>query len=119
MITAVVGSRTFQDAATLYQVLDTLVPPVSAVVSGGAAGADTLAEAWARARAVPCTVLKPDWSKGRQAGHLRNYDIVQASDRVVAFWDGTSKGTASTLAMARRAGKPLTIIDSGPSVGCR
>jgi YspA, cpYpsA-related SLOG family len=110
MITAVVGTRTFQDADALARVLDTLDPPVTRVVSGGAAGADTLAEAWARKHAVPCTVLKPDWSKGRQAGHLRNYDIVQASDRVVAFWDGVSKGTASTIAMARRAGKLLMVI---------
>jgi hypothetical protein len=107
MITAIVGSRGFDDYTSMCQVLSALTPQVTMVVSGGAKGADTLAERWAYANSIPCKVLRPDWSKGRGAGHIRNSDIVRMSERVVAFWDGVSPGTKSTIDMARRSNKEV------------
>ena len=82
------------------------------IVTGGARGADALAEAWARAHGIAVTVHRPDYSRyGRNAPHVRNAAIIADADRVVAFWDGKSRGTASVIAKARRGGKQVEIID--------
>jgi hypothetical protein len=62
------------------------------------------------ARGVPVTRLIPDWKKhGRAAGIIRNTDIVKQADKVVAFWDGKSKGTQDTIGKARKANKLLYV----------
>ena len=116
MRVAIVGSRTFRDKDLLWKTMDGLTydgKPVTPalIVSGGASGADTLGEAWAKAHAIPIKIFKPDWLKyGRAAGPIRNRDIVQEADLVVAFWDGVSKGTLSTRNEARKAGKPFMCV---------
>lgn len=39
---------------------------------------------------------------GKQAAYIRNEQMVNASDYVVAFWDGKSKGTKMTIDLALR-----------------
>lgn len=46
----------------------------------------------------------------RAAPHVRNRTIARNCDRLVAFWDGQSRGTISTVEMARRLGKPVQVI---------
>lgn len=89
MILAVVGSRTFTNYQLLTQTLDNY--QITEIVSGGAFGADTLEHN------IKLTVLKPNWSIGRHAGLLRNSDIVNHADQVIAFWDGQSKGTLDSI----------------------
>lgn len=36
---------------------------------------------------------------------MRNRDIVNDSDLVIAFWNGWSKGTASSIELAKRNGE--------------
>jgi hypothetical protein len=60
---------------------------------------------------VPTRIFYPNWRKhGRIAGILRNKDIVNHSSRIVAFWDGVSKGTQNSIATAYKVNKPVTII---------
>lgn len=108
---AVVGSRGFSSYDQLRNVLDG-VANITRVVSGGADGADTLAARFARERGIELQVFLPDWAQyGKAAGPIRNRLIVEASDVVVAFWDGTSRGTASTIAIAKELGKPCSVVD--------
>ncbi len=44
-----------------------------------------------------------------QAAFLRNGLIVDACTRLVAFWDGQSKGTGNSIHLAEKAGKPVEI----------
>jgi len=70
------------------------IPTDVTIVSGGARGADTLAENYAKMIGVNTIIFKADWKKyGRAAGMIRNKDIIAQADVVVAFWDGKSKGT--------------------------
>jgi len=86
--------------------------PGDVIVSGGAKGPDSLAEEAALARGIPVTVYVPDYTKyGRAAPHVRNRMIAHTCDRLVAFWDGKSRGTASTVDMARRFGKEVRVIE--------
>ena len=109
---AIVGSRTVTDLAMVCAEADVIhaSTPVAELISGGAQGADSLGEAWAMARGIPVRRLIPDWKKhGRAAGVIRNTDIVKQADKVVAFWDGTSRGTRDTIGKARRADKLMYV----------
>ncbi len=104
----VVGSRGFRDYRKLNDVLVDAKP--SRVISGGAMGADTLAETWARRNGVETQIFLPDHKRYRHAYHHRNRLIAEACDRLIAFWDGSSTGTKYTIDYARRIGKPVEII---------
>ena len=103
-VVAVVGSRGLAACAALLARLAELAP--AELVSGGAAGADTLGAEWARANGVPLRVLRPDYrAHGPAAPHVRNAEIVAAADVVLVVWDGKSQGTLSAARAAARLGR--------------
>lgn len=106
---AVVGSRTFGDKVLLSQEVGKLLP--SLIVSGGARGADSLAEEWALRFRIPTRIYPAEWDKyGRSAGFRRNRDIVDGCEVLLAFWDGESRGTAHSIKLAESAGKVVRVI---------
>ena len=107
-VIAIVGSRDFNDYELLKAEMNKV--EIKKIVTGGANGADLLAEYYAREHNIPVEVFKPDWKLGRHAGILRNRLIVENSDAVIAFWNGQSKGTLSTINHAKKLGKPVSIV---------
>lgn len=110
----VVGSREFP-LGQKHLIVDFInsLPEDTLVVSGGAKGVDTWAVESAVANNLKWLIFWPDWDKyGKRAGFIRNQKIVDASDEIVAFWDGVSRGTMNTVRRAREAGKKVTIIKS-------
>lgn len=108
----VVGYRHFDDYDRLCRELTAVarlygVP--DRVVSGGATGADALAERWAREQKVPLTVHKP---KAFTAKELlaRNTLIVRDSAIVVAFVHKDSRGTWDTVRKARKAKRIVIVV---------
>ena len=90
----------------------------SLVISGGAKGADTYGVQWAQARDIPIKEYKPNQkliniTNFRNAAMTRNTDIVNSSDRVVAFWDGKSTGTKDTLTKAKTLKKKVSYFNVG------
>lgn len=72
------------------------------LLSGGARGIDKMAEAWAKERKVPVVLYLPDYKRFKRGAPLvRNQEMVDTCDGVVAFWDGKSKGTKFVLDRAR------------------
>ena len=110
MILAIVGSRTFQDYVLLCHVVEQVKGNISVIVSGGAEGADTLAERYADEHGIAMKVYPANWALyGKSAGYRRNQTIVHNADAVIAFWDGNSAGTAHTIELARLAGVPVYV----------
>lgn len=110
MKVAIIGSREFPQLERVDSYVDTLHAE-DVVVSGGARGVDLRAEQRARSRGLKVHIIRADWARhGRKAGFMRNPDIVAAADRVVAFWDGTSRGTADSIEIARKTGKPVEVV---------
>lgn len=111
---AVIGSRSFRNTKKGFKILDSIHRRlcVTVVVSGGAPeGGDRVAELWAEARKIPVELHKAEWDKyGKAAGFIRNVLIIKASDRVLAFWDGQSKGTKHSLDLARKHKKLRRIV---------
>lgn len=106
----VIGSRGFNDNELLCSVLDE--HQISCIVSGGAEGADTLAGLYASERRIKTEIYKPHWNMyGKRAAAVRNRQIVEASDYIIAFWDGKSPGTKMTIGMAQKVGKNVIVID--------
>ena len=113
----IIGSRTFNDYELLKEVMNDYLNRdnelnCELVVSGGARGADYLGERWAKENDIPTLIFKPEWDKyGKSAGFRRNQDIVKNSDFVVAFWDGVSKGSKSSIDLCVKLGIPVRIIN--------
>ena len=107
------GSRSMADKELVFAELDKFRKknPSLVLISGGAKGADSIAEEWAKARGAPITQYKPDWKKyGRGAGIVRNKEMVLAADFVIAFWDGMSKGTKFVIDLCYKAGKECKVV---------
>ncbi len=106
---AIIGSRGFNDYDLLKTMID--LTDVDLIVSGGAKGADSLANILAEENQIPIKVFLPEWKKyGYRAGFIRNSYIIEEADKVIAFWDGQSKGTLDSINKAKILGKPITIV---------
>lgn len=113
---AIVGSRGFTDYQEMKKIVGQIFQndfsSIEKIVSGGAVGADSLARTLASELKVSLQEFLPDWKTfGRKAGPLRNADIIKAADVVIAFWDGDSKGTKSSIALAIKNGKRVFVYD--------
>ncbi len=81
------------------------------IVSGGAVGVDFSAKEFALKQGIKITEFFPKYEVyGRAAPIIRNKEIVDYSDRIIAFWDGNSKGTLSVIKYAQKQGKPCKIV---------
>ena len=107
----VCGGRDYSDVNRVYRVLDEFHEQYDAMgipmvlIAGGATGADTIAENWAKDRGVYCEVYRADWARYKNAaGPLRNARMLEEGnpDLVLAFAGG--KGTADMVSRAKKAG---------------
>lgn len=81
------------------------------IVSGGAVGVDRCAAEYARKNGIRLTEFLPRYEQyGRAAPIVRNREIVDYSDKIIAFWNGSSRGTLSVIKYAQKTGKPCEII---------
>ena len=110
---SVVGSRTFNDYQILKNKLDEInkKTKITLIISGSAKGADSLAEKWANENNIETKIYHPDWETyGKKAGIIRNKDIILNSDRMICFWDNTSKGTLHSINLADFHNIPYNIV---------
>jgi hypothetical protein len=108
MRVAVIGTRTFNDYGLLEQLLVEINPSV--IISGGAGGADQLAAKYANENKIELVEIKPNWKSGRHAGLLRNTQIVNSAEFLLALWDGKSKGTKDSIDKAVKQQLPVKIV---------
>ncbi len=109
---AIVGSRNFTDYKRFSQIIGKIKGQITLIVSGGARGADTLAERYAKEKAIPYLIFPANWDKyGKQAGPLRNQDIVDNADTMVAFLAPESRGTKDSIKKAQAKRIPVHIVN--------
>ena len=100
----IAGGRTFTDYDLLSSICDKAFKNLSDVeiVSGCAKGADKLGEIYAITKGYKLKRFPADWEKnGKKAGYMRNTDMSLYADALIAFWDGTSKGTKHMIDIAK------------------
>ncbi len=112
----VTGGRDFDDYGMMCRKLNQLLVEKSktheiVIVSGGARGADALAETYARARGYRLEVFSADWQRhGRAAGPKRNAWMAAAGHALAAFWDGNSQETWDLIQRAEDKKIPVRIV---------
>lgn len=114
MKVAVIGSRELWiDDLGKYLPEDT-----TEIVSGGARGVDTCAKNYAVRNNIILTEFLPEYDKyGKIAPLLRNNEIIEYADMVLAFWDGKSRGTYYVISKCKELNKPFRVYQQkSPSV---
>jgi predicted Rossmann fold nucleotide-binding protein DprA/Smf involved in DNA uptake len=117
-VMAIVGYRDFHDKVEFDRLMNHLIvtydimKDVETIVSGGATGVDSLAKLWAEARNIDFIEIKPDYAKyGKVAPLIRNGEIVDKADFVVAMVSIHSRGTLNTIAHAKKQHKKCYIVN--------
>ena len=109
----IAGSRNIATPDALRDALADSGFDVSEVVSGGARGVDQLGEWWAAHEGLPVKVFKADWKKhGRAAGPIRNRQMAEYADALLAIWDGESPGTKNMIEEAQKRGLKVHVHNS-------
>ena len=75
---------------------------ITHVITGGARGIDKAAEVWAKKNNIPVTVMLANWDKfGKaEAGAIRNREMADRGEALIAIWDGYSSGAKHMIAVA-------------------
>lgn len=119
----IAGSRDFDDYELLKSEVIRIIKEAGDVekhiriISGGGIGADRLGEQFASGLGYDIERFPADWDRyGKQAGFLRNVEMAEAAvqggndGRLIAFWDGVSKGTRHIIDTAIKYGLITHVI---------
>jgi hypothetical protein len=112
----IAGSRSVVEETTVAQALtESKFNPVL-IVSGGARGVDRLGEDVALKLGLPVRHYIPDWDGlGKRAGMVRNADMGNYADALVACWDNQSSGTKGMIDYMKRINKPSFVKTVEPT----
>lgn len=110
----VAGSRNFTDFSVLTEFCDKMLQNKREqgieIISGTAKGADRLGEQYAKQRAFDLKCFPADWNTlGKRAGIVRNQQMGDYADALIAFWDGKSHGTHHMIEYMKKLKKPCRI----------
>lgn len=113
MKTIIAGSRDIGNYMLVRQAvaLSGFKDQITEVVSGGARGIDRLGERYAKEEGIPYVVFTPEWEiYGKRAGILRNAEMADYADALIAIWDGESRGTKHMIDDARKKGLKVFVF---------
>ena len=117
MRTIIAGSRDFHSLPVLIEAIDSCGFEVSEVVSGRARGADRIGEEWALRNDIPIIYHPANWDKfGRSAGYIRNSEMAEDAEALIAIWDGRSHGTKNMIEVARKKGLEVFVYEFSEEV---
>lgn len=114
----VAGGRDFNDYKLLKKHLDhalrNRIGEGITIVSGAARGADSLGEKYAKENSYEIDSHPADWERyGKSAGYIRNKEMAQTADALMAFWDGKSRGTKHMIDLAEKEGLKVIVVKYG------
>lgn len=83
---------------------------IDTIISGTARGVDQLGEQCADLKKWSKVLFPANWERsGRAAGYYRNTDMAEYADRLIAVWDGKSKGTLHMIHSMKELGKAVFV----------
>ena len=114
MKTIIAGSRDFKDYDLLKKQVNyyrTYKGIITEIVSGCARGADALGEQYALENGIQLKYFPADWDKHKKAaGPIRNRQMAEYADALIAVWDGSSRGTKNMIDEMHKLNKPVFVI---------
>lgn len=112
MKTIIAGTRTIEDKNVVYFAIEKSQFKITEVVSGKAKGVDSIGEKWAIDNNIPIIEFPAHWTQfGKKAGPLRNQEMVEYADALIAVWNGASSGTKDVINRARKNGLKIFIYN--------
>lgn len=109
----IAGSRegfTYDDVVSAITDFSEHLNTVTEIVSGTARGVDRMGEQFANETNIPIKRFPADWeTKGKSAGAIRNRQMGDYADALLALWDGKSSGTRHMINYMRSLNKPVYI----------
>lgn len=103
MRTIIAGSRTIKDYSVVEKAVKASGFTITEVVSGNAAGVDKLGECYGANHNISVSLFPANWNQyGRSAGPIRNREMAENADALIAIWDGVSRGTKNMIDVARK-----------------
>ena len=114
--TIIAGGRDFMDYNLLKEKVNKILQEKKVthkivIISGCARGADTLGLRYATENAFDVEKYPAEWGNyGKKAGYMRNVEMAENADAIIAFWDGKSKGTKHMIDIATERNLPIRII---------
>ena len=112
MKTIIAGCRDFYDYDFLNEKVEAHISSITEIVSGAARGVDNLGEAFGYNHNIPVKRFPADWNKhGNAAGPIRNRQMAEYADQLIAFWDGQSRGTMNMIDTMRKMNKLFTVYE--------
>lgn len=106
---AVIGGREFTDEKLMNRILTDFVKPEDEIISGGAKGADSMAEKWSKEHNIKFQAFKPEANQEYYFAK-RNSEVADACDILIAFPDKNSHGTYHTVGLAIGYKKRVIVI---------
>ena len=99
----IAGSREITDYELVLQAITNANFDITSVVSGCARGVDRLGERFAKECGLPIHQFPADWNgpHKKAAGHVRNAEMANFGDALIAIWDGSSPGTKGMINLAK------------------
>jgi len=87
---------------------------ITEVVSGCAYGVDRMGEQFAAQYGIPVRKFPADWdTHGKKAGYLRNIQMAEYGDVLVALSYNNSRGTKMMIELARKYGLQSFVLRRG------
>ncbi|MGN1112523.1 MAG: DNA-processing protein DprA [Acutalibacteraceae bacterium] len=112
MRVAVIGSRNL----TVSNLENYLPKDTTEIISGGARGIDTCAKKYALKNNIKMTEFLPEYKKYQKRAPLqRNLQIINYADIIIAFWDGTSRGTKYVIDNCKKINKKIIVYQINKS----
>ena len=109
---AIIGSRDFKDKELVEKKLAKELTDINTeVITGGARGVDTWVEEFCEKDCTVCKIIRPINPANKLDYLFRNIEIITMADKIIAFWDGKSKGTKFVIDYAKARGKEVEIIE--------
>ena len=106
----IAGSRTITAWPPVAEAIKASGFKVTEVVSGTAQGVDSTGASLAALHGMALKEFPADWkTHGKRAGMLRNRQMAEYADALIAVWDGVSRGTANMIEEMRKLGKPVYV----------
>lgn len=110
----VAGSREFKDYQLLEKTLDDFLQDrkePTRILCGMAHGADELGLLYAHRHNYELEKHPAKWDiHGKRAGFIRNEEMANNADALIAFWDGESHGTKDMIKCAKEHGLHVKVI---------
>lgn len=107
----IAGSRNFNNYDFLQTKIDELKLNITEIICGEARGADLLGKQYGINHNIPIKSFPAKWDKyGKSAGYIRNKEMAEYADYLIAFWDGKSRGTNHMINIMRDLNKHGSIF---------